>query len=106
MGDLVVKRLEASQKLQQNPADVEAQKLLAYVEHQVPLARTRVITTLVINQLSSSNHYLSLETIRTTEHYVSAMNTNCLPTWVRVLSRQLDFSLTLRSLACTLQAAP
>ena len=40
MGDLVVKRLEASQRLQQNPADVEAQKLLAYVEHQVPLAST------------------------------------------------------------------
>ena len=40
MGDLVVKRLEASQRLQQNPADIEAQKLLAYVEHQVPLTST------------------------------------------------------------------
>ena len=35
MGELVVKRLEASQRLQVNPLDQEAQQLLNYVEQQV-----------------------------------------------------------------------
>ena len=35
VGELVVKRLEASQRLQENPGDVVAQQVLAYVEHQV-----------------------------------------------------------------------
>ena len=34
MGELIVKRLEATQRLQQNPQDMEAQQMLNYVEHQ------------------------------------------------------------------------
>ena len=37
LGELALKRLEASQRLQQNPMDTEAQQMLAFVESQVLL---------------------------------------------------------------------
>jgi len=35
VGDLVVKRLEATRKLQENPNDFTAQQTLAYIEQKV-----------------------------------------------------------------------
>lgn len=62
MGDLMVKRLEASQKLQQNPADTEAQQMLAYVEHQAsvwagsPVKPGLFTGQKQLNQLTKEDH--------------------------------------------------
>ena len=41
VGDLVVKRLEATQRLQGNAGDVEAKQMLAYIEQQVDIIQNQ-----------------------------------------------------------------
>lgn len=40
VGELVVKRLEATRRLQQDPSDISAQQTLCYIEKQVWILRS------------------------------------------------------------------
>ena len=61
VGDLVAKRLEATHRLQQNPADYEAHQTLAHIEQQVSSSL----------QHKSSHHNCTLSNLYTEEPHLS-----------------------------------